>query len=102
MGQLHAAYRTFLKVINLEDILLKSAELGVLGVIVLIMLTKGLSVLTALTLAIDKLADKINLQDGEFKSRLKNIAKKIPPIFGGAFFIFIQTNYSSEKHQTPC
>ena len=64
----------------MEEILLKSAELGVLGVIVLIMLTKGLSVLTALTLAIDKLADKINLQDGEFKSRLKNIDREIKEI----------------------
>ena len=51
-----------------------------LGVIVLIMLTKGLSVLTALTLAIDKLADKINLQDGEFKSRLKNIDREVKEI----------------------
>ena len=64
----------------MEEILLKSAELGVLGVIVLIMLTKGLSVLTALTLAIDKLADKINLQDGEFKSRLKNIDREVKEI----------------------
>ena len=57
----------------MEEIIMKCAEFGILGVFSLLMLTKGLSAVTALTSAIDKLADKINAMDG----RIGNVERDI-------------------------
>ena len=57
----------------MEEIIMKCAEFGILGVFSLLMLTKGLSAVTALTSAIDKLADKINAMDG----RIGNVEREI-------------------------
>ena len=64
----------------MEDILLKSAELGALGIFCLLLLTKGLNSLTALsdsqkalTQAIEKFTDKINSMD----SRITNIERDV-------------------------
>ena len=64
----------------MEEIILKCAEFGILGVFSLLMLTKGLSALntlsnsqTILATAIDKLADKINSMDG----RISNIEREV-------------------------
>ena len=57
----------------MEEMLLKSVELGALGIFCLLLLTRGLNALTALTQAIEKLADKINLMD----SRITNIERDI-------------------------
>ena len=68
------------KVIILEEMLLKSVELGALGIFCLLLLTKGLNSLTALsdsqkalTQAIEKFTDKINSMD----SRISNIARNV-------------------------
>ena len=57
----------------MEEIIMKCAEFGILGVFSLLMLTKGLSAVTALTSAIDKLADKLNAMDG----RVGNVEREI-------------------------
>ena len=64
----------------MEDIILKSIELGALGIFCLLLLTKGLNSLTALSdsqktlaSAIEKLADKINSMDG----RITNIERDV-------------------------
>ena len=57
----------------MEEIIKECAEFGILGVFSLLMLTKGLSAVTALTSAIDKLADKINSMDG----RIENVEREI-------------------------
>ena len=64
----------------MEEIILKCAEFGILGVFSLLMLTKGLSALNTLSdsqktlaAAIDKLADKINSMDG----RISNIEREV-------------------------
>ena len=57
----------------MEEILLKSVELGALGIFCLLLLTKGLNALTVLTQAIDKLADKLNALDG----RITNIERDV-------------------------
>ena len=57
----------------MEEILLKSVELGALGIFCLLLLTKGLNALTVLTQAIDKLADKLNSMDG----RITNIERDV-------------------------
>ena len=57
----------------MEEIIMKCAEFGILGVFSLLMLTKGLSAVTALTSAIDKLADKLNAMDG----RIGNVEREI-------------------------
>ena len=57
----------------MEEILLKSVELGALGIFCLLLLTKGLNALTVLTQAIDKLADKLNATGG----RIANIERDV-------------------------
>ena len=57
----------------MEEMLLKSVELGALGIFCLLLLTKGLNALTVLTQAIDKLADKLNALD----SRITNIERDV-------------------------
>lgn len=64
----------------MEEMILKYAEFGVLGIITLLLLTKGLSALKTLSdsqktlaAAIDKLADKINSMD----SRIVNIEREM-------------------------
>ena len=57
----------------MEEMLLKSVELGALGIFCLLLLTKGLNALTVLTQAIDKLADKLNALDG----RITNIERDV-------------------------
>ena len=64
----------------MEEMLLKSVELGALGIFCLLLLTKGLNSLTALsdsqkalTQAIEKFTDKINSMD----SRITNIERDI-------------------------
>ena len=64
----------------MDEILLKSAELGALGIAYILLLTKGLNALTALsdsqkalTNAIEKLADKVNSID----SRITNIERDV-------------------------
>ena len=69
----------------MEEIILKCAEFGILGVFSLLMLTKGLSALNTLSdsqktlaAAIDKLADKINSMDG----RISNIEREVRDLRG--------------------
>ena len=57
----------------MEEMLLKSVELGALGIFCLLLLTRGLNALTALTQAIEKLADKMNAMD----IRITNIERDI-------------------------
>ena len=57
----------------MEEMLLKSVELGALGIFCLLLLTRGLNALTALTQAIEKLSDKMNAMD----SRITNIERDI-------------------------
>jgi len=64
----------------LEKMILKTVELGTLGIFCLLLLTKGLNSLAtlsdsqkALTQAIEKLADKINSMD----SRITNIERDV-------------------------
>ena len=64
----------------MEEMLLKGIELGALGLVTVLLLTKGLSALNTLadsqkTLAkaIDKLADKINFMDG----KIANVEREV-------------------------
>ena len=64
----------------MEEMILKAVELGALGIFCLLLLTKGLNSLTALsdsqkalTQAIEKFTDKINSMD----SRITNIERDV-------------------------
>ena len=64
----------------MEEMILKAVELGALGIFCLLLLTKGLNYLTALsdsqkalTQAIEKFTDKINSMD----SRITNIERDV-------------------------
>ena len=64
----------------MEEMILKAVELGALGILCLLLLTKGLNSLTALsdsqkalTQAIEKFTDKINSMD----SRITNIERDV-------------------------